>query len=114
MPSNIVASTMLKGGCSNTTLQYADVSSMTRTCGADLALDMFHAPGFDHDGARRRGDVLLFDILEHVDYPARCNVRSVGKDAVLAKAKAPQCPKRLQRPKVTAGVDLEIRLSAYW
>jgi len=37
-----------------------------------------------------------------------------GKDAILAKAKVPQCPKRLERPKVTAVVDLEIRLSAYW
>src|SRR5205809_8135923 len=54
----MVASTMLKGGFSNRTLQYADVSSMTRTCAADSV--MIHAPGFDHDRARRRGDVLLF------------------------------------------------------
>src|SRR2546428_8812690 len=53
----MVASTMLKGGLSNSTLQYADVSSMTRTCAADSV--MMHAPCFDHDRARRRGDVLL-------------------------------------------------------
>src|SRR5216684_5194322 len=41
-PSNMVASTMLKGGFSNRTLQYADVSSMTRTCAADSV--MIHAP----------------------------------------------------------------------
>src|SRR6266566_5505365 len=49
---------MLKGGLSNRTLQYADVSSMTRTCAADSV--MSHAPGFNHDGARRRGDVRPF------------------------------------------------------
>jgi hypothetical protein len=30
----MVASTMLKGGLSNRTLQYAELSSMTRTCDA--------------------------------------------------------------------------------
>src|SRR5260370_36136641 len=54
----MVASTMLKGGFSNRALQYADVSSMTRTCAANSV--MIHAPCFDHDRARRRGDVLLF------------------------------------------------------
>src|SRR5262245_21433656 len=57
-PSKMVASTMLKGGWSNTTLQYAGVSSMTRTCAVDSV--MSHAPCFDHDRTRRRGDVLLF------------------------------------------------------
>ena len=34
----MVASTMLKGGFSNRTLHYADVSSMTRTCDADSVM----------------------------------------------------------------------------
>ena len=37
----MVASTMLKGGLSNRTLQYAEVSSMTRTCDVDSV--MIHA-----------------------------------------------------------------------
>src|SRR5216684_5173279 len=57
-PSNMVASTMLKGGLSNRTLQYAGVSSMTRTCAADSV--MTRAPCLNHNRARRRGDVLLF------------------------------------------------------
>src|SRR5207244_9113451 len=56
--SNMVASTMLNGGFSNRTLQYADVSSMIRTCAADSV--MIHAPCLDHDRARRRGDVFRF------------------------------------------------------
>jgi hypothetical protein len=39
----MVASTMLKGGFANRTLQYADVSSMTRTWAADSV--MIHAHG---------------------------------------------------------------------
>src|SRR4029077_14678205 len=57
-PANTVASTMLKGGFSNRTLQYADVSSMTRTCAADSV--MIRAPCFDQNRARRRVDVFLF------------------------------------------------------
>jgi hypothetical protein len=34
----MVASTILKGGFSNRTLQYEDVSSMTRTCDSDLVM----------------------------------------------------------------------------
>src|SRR5258706_12777516 len=56
-PSNMVASTILKGGESNTTLQSVDVSSMTRTGAVDSA--MIHLPFIDLDRARRRGDVLL-------------------------------------------------------
>src|SRR5258708_3644847 len=37
------ASMMLRGGLSNTTLQYAGVSSMTRKCDADSV--MTHTPG---------------------------------------------------------------------
>src|SRR5260370_41081847 len=42
-PSNMSASMMLRGGLSNTTLQYSGVSSMTRRCDADSV--MTHAPG---------------------------------------------------------------------
>src|SRR2546429_8531882 len=54
----MVASTMLKGGCSKTTLQYAVVSSMIRTGAADSL--MIHAPCIDHDRVRWRGDLLFF------------------------------------------------------
>ena len=54
----MVASTMLKGGFSNTTLQYADVSSTTRTCGADS--DMFHGPWFGSLNGFRGG-------ADHID-----------------------------------------------
>src|SRR4029077_19757412 len=54
----MVEYTMVKGGFPNRTLQYADVSSMTRTCAADSV--MIHAPCFDHDRAGRRGDFLPF------------------------------------------------------
>ncbi len=50
----MVASTMLKGGFSNTTLQYAGVSSMTRTCDADLV--MIHAPS---TSIERDGEVMF-------------------------------------------------------
>lgn len=53
----MVASTMLKGGFSNRTFQYADVSSMTRTCDADSVMIQSL---LDHHRARRRGDFLLF------------------------------------------------------
>src|SRR5712664_777731 len=53
----MVASTMLKGGFSNRTLQYADVSSMTRTCAAisvmirSLCNEDVHERGSRSDGA---------------------------------------------------------------
>src|SRR5260370_32086466 len=37
-PSNMSASMMLRGGLSNTTLQYPGVSSMTRRCDADSVM----------------------------------------------------------------------------
>src|SRR2546425_12850336 len=53
----MVASTMLKGGFSNRTLQYADVSSMTRTCAAISVMirspcnEDVHERGSRSDGA---------------------------------------------------------------
>src|SRR5438309_2630424 len=53
----MVASTMLKGGFSNRTLQYADVSSMTRTCAAISVMirspcnEDVHERGSGSDGA---------------------------------------------------------------
>src|SRR4030081_2066665 len=49
---------MLKGGQSRNNIQYAGVSSITRTCPADSV--MTRTPCLNHNRARRRGDVLLF------------------------------------------------------
>ena len=54
----MVASTMMKDGLSNRTLQYAVVSSMTRKGDTDLVI--VHRSLLNNYRSRRRGDIFLF------------------------------------------------------
>src|SRR6185437_16868264 len=77
------ASMMLRGGLSNTTLQYAGVSSMTRRCGADSV--MTHTPGCELPLRHRRrrmyaprSSLRLFSSTFTELRARRCNELRVG------------------------------------
>src|SRR5262245_33544241 len=73
----MVASTMLKGGFSNRTLQYADVSSMTRTCAADSVT--IYAPCFDHNDDRDDIRVWKFPVLLRREFRTRAPIDTLGQ-----------------------------------
>src|SRR5439155_1529621 len=110
----MVASTMLKGGFSNRTLQYADVSSMTRTCAAISVMIRSPCNEDVHERGTSRGGV--HRARRHA-MDVRTRVVQVRRPGALDALRLQQCEGQLfreltvgiGRKEIGGGVDIDHR-----